>query len=272
MTAIAGLSGLYAAVLAPLFIALAIRDRTTRRIALAAILTACAIAQALVVLHFHASGNLAQGRGTFRGFGATTRDVAAWHFGTFLVGNSFATHIFRFAHDVERILLIAFGAFVIVVILGAVLASVPRRRVAALLVAAFILEEVLVLFGTRRGAGGRYAVVPVAILILAAVHGAATARPRAAAAISAAFCALALVAGVTTFWTSQPRTLRCVQCPDWQQEVREWRAGRRTQLRIWPYDGATHWSVRLGRAHPRNRGAATGADPPPRARNRRDEA
>jgi hypothetical protein len=250
MLVLAGLSGLYAAALTPLFIALALRDRSSRRIVLAVIVSACAVIQVVVVQHSHASGDLAQGRGSFRGFGAITRDVAAWHFGTFLFGNSVATHVFRYAHNLERIALIGLGAFVIAVVLAALLASVPRKRVAALLVAAFVLEEVLVLFGTRRGAGGRYAVVPVAILVLAAVHVAATARYKAAAGIAAALCACALVAGLATFWTGQPRTLRCIDCPNWQDQVHAWRAGRTTELRIWPYGGAVRWAVHLRRVHP----------------------
>ena len=281
--ALAGLSGLYAAALAPLFIALAVRDRSPRRIAFAAIVSACTLAQVVVVHHSHASGDLAQGRGSFRGFGAITRDVAAWHFGTFLFGNSIATHVFRYAHNLWRIALIGLGAFVIAVVFAALLASVPRRRVSALLVAAFVLEEVLVLFGTRRGAGGRYAVVPVAILVLAAVHVAATARYKVAAGIAAVLCACALLAGVTTFWTGQPRTLRCVDCPDWRQQVRVWRAGRTTELLIWPYGGAVRWIAHLRRVHPPPPARpARGPTPPgrparggavaPVARNRGDEA
>jgi len=280
--ALAGASGLYAAALAPLFIALALRDRSPRRIALAVIVSACAIAQVVVVQHSHASGDLAQGRGSFRGFGATTRDVAAWHFGTFLFGNSIATHVFRYAHNLERIALIGLGAFVIAVLFAALLASVPSRRVAVLLVAAFVVEEVLVLFGTRRGAGGRYAVVPVAILVLAAVHVAAAARYKVAAGIATGLCACALVAGLTTFWTAQPRTLRCVGCPDWSEQVRTWRSGRTTELLIWPYGGKVRWSVHLRRVHappggpgtgpPRPGGSGELGAPVHRARNRGDDA
>src|SRR5439155_14699513 len=154
---------------------------------------------------------------------------------------------------------------VIAVVLAALLASVPRKRVAALLVAAFVLEEVLVLFGTRRGAGGRYAVVPVAILVLAAVHVAATARYKAAAGIASALCACALVAGLTTFWTGQPRTLRCVDCPDWREQVRAWRAGRTTELLIWPYGGAVRWTVHLRRVHRAPAGPGSGLRSPPGA-------
>jgi hypothetical protein len=247
---LAGLSGLYAAVLTPVFILLAVRAPTSRRITLATTIAVCAVAQLVVIASSHASGDLAQGRGSFRGFGATTRDIAAWHFGSFLFGNSVATDLFQYAHNLFRIALIGLGAFVVAAVLAATLVAVPRRRIAALLVAVFVLEEILVLFGTRRGAGGRYAVVPVAVLVLAAVHVMTTARHRAAVAVGAALCALTLVAGVGSFWTSQPSTLRCRDCPVWSEQVRAWQAGRTNFLRIWPYTGDVRWSVHLAHRPP----------------------
>jgi len=243
--ALAGLSGLYAAVLAPLFVVLAFRERIARRIVLAGVICACAVAQLIVVANSHAQGDLAQGRGSFRGFGAVTRDVAAWHFGTFLFGNSIATHLFRYAHNLMRIAFFGLVAFLVGLVLALALTSVPRRRVAALLVAAFVLQEVLVLFGTRKGAGGRYAVVPIAILVLTAVHVMTCARGRAAVGVAATLCAITFVAGIATFWTSQPSTLRCVACPAWRHEVRAWQSGRTDFLRIWPYTGSVRWAVHL---------------------------
>ena len=96
---LAGVSGLYAAVLAPAFVVLALRDRSVRRIVLAVAISACAVAQLVVVARSHASGDLAQGRGSFRGFGAITRDIAAWHFGSFLFGDSTATDLYQFARQ-----------------------------------------------------------------------------------------------------------------------------------------------------------------------------
>jgi hypothetical protein len=245
LLALAGISGLYAAVLAPLFVALALRERIARRITLAGVICACAIAQFVVIAGSHASGDLAQGRATFRGLGAITRDVAAWHVGSFLLGNSLANDLYRFADNRFGIAAIGLVAFLVGVVLAFALTAVPRRRVAALLVAVFVLEEILVLFGTRRGAGGRYAVVPVAILVLAAVHVMATARNHAAIGVAATLCAITFVAGLASFWTSQPSALRCNRCPAWQDQVRAWQAGQTDFLRIWPYTGDVRWSVHL---------------------------
>jgi hypothetical protein len=257
LLALAGLSGLYAVALAPLFVVLAFRDRIGRRIALAAVVCACAVAQLVVIAGSHARGDLAQGRGSFRGFGAITRDVAAWHFGTFLFGNSIATHLFRYSHNLLRIAAIGLVAFLVGVVLALTLTAVPRRRVAVLLVAAFVLEEILVLFGTRGGAGGRYAVVPIAILVLAAVHVMTTARNHVAATIAATFCAITFVAGLASFWTSQPSTLRCRDCPVWHDQVHAWQTGQTNFLRIWPYTGDVRWSVHL-----RHRGSRNGPGGP----------
>jgi hypothetical protein len=250
LLALAGISGLYAAVLAPLFVALAFRDRIPRRFVLAGVTCVCAVAQLVVIAHSHASVDLAQGRGSFRGFGAITRDVAAWHFGSFLFGNSIATSLFRYAHNLLRIAAIGLVAFLVGVVLAFALAAVPRRRVAALLVAVFVLEEILVLFGTRRGAGGRYAVVPVAVLVLAAIHVMTTARNHAAIGVAATLCAITFVAGIGSFWTSQPSKLRCIDCPVWHDQVRAWQEGRTAYLRIWPYADGVRWAVHLRRQRP----------------------
>jgi hypothetical protein len=258
LLALAGISGLYAAVLAPLFVALAYRERIARRIVLAGVTCACAIAQILVIAGTHASGDLAQGRGSFRGLGAITRDVAAWHVGSWLLGNSLANDLYRFADNIFGIAAIGLVAFLVGVVLACALAAAPRRRVVVLLVSVFVLEELLVLFGTRNGAGGRYAVVPVAILVLAAVHVMATATNHAAIGVAATLCAITFVAGMASFWTSQPSTLRCNDCPVWQEHVRAWKAGRTDFLRIWPYAGGVRWTVHLRHQRPPAGRAGTG--------------
>jgi hypothetical protein len=255
---LAGLSGLYAATLAPLFLFRAFRERTRRMKLLAGVISLCALAQVIVVARSHASGNLAQGRGSFRGLGAMTRDVATLHFGTFIVGNSISTHFYVYAQTFMRILAFGFLASIVALVLVAVLAFVPRGWVALFLIAAFALEEVLVLFGTRRGAGGRYAVIPIAILLLMAVHG-ITAQSRLAARIASTLSAVALVAGCSTFWTGQPTILRCINCPQWDQQVRAWEADHTRPLEIWPYRARSPWVIRLPRAQA-PAAAPTGSD------------
>jgi hypothetical protein len=241
LLALAGLSGLYAAALAPLFVYRAIRERGRRHVALAGIMTVCALVQLIVVQVSRASGDLAQGRLTFPGFGAIARGVSAWHFGSLLFGTSIAAGL-----HTEPAVVVGLFAAVVGVVLLSLLAAVPNAQVAALLIAAFALEECLVIFGSRNGAGGRYAAVPIAILLLMAVHAMATARLRWASAIAAAMCLAALVVGCSQFWTRDTRVLRCQHCPDWQQQVTSWQAGRTDVLVIWPYSRS--WKIVLPHA------------------------
>jgi hypothetical protein len=241
---LAGLSGLYAAALAPLFLLRAVRDRTRRRAVLAGVISLCALAQFVVIRTTVATGDLAQGRLSFRGLGVLTRDVAAKHFGTFIFGTNIASRLQTHSRTFFGLLVFGFCALVVAVVLASVLAFVPRLQVAVLLVAAFAIEECLVLFGTRGSAGGRYVVVPIAILLLISVHAMTTARNTVASGIAAAFCLVAFVAGCSVFWTAQPTQLRCIRCPQWQQQVRAWQAGRTDRLLIWPYSKAT-WTLTL---------------------------
>ena len=250
MLLLAGLSGLYAAALAPLFLLRAFQAPTRRRILLACAISLCALAQIVVVQRSHATGDLAQGRGSFRGLQVITRDVTTWHFGTLIFGNSLAIRLHRHAFTFLGLLAFIIFAAVIAGLLASVLAVVPRRRVALYLVAAFAIEEFLIIFGTLRAVGGRYVVVPIAIMLLMAVHAMTTARPRWAVRLSSALCAVAFVSGCSVFWTGEPSTLRCIKCPEWQHQVRTWRAGHTDRLLIWPYTGRIQLTVHLPHHHP----------------------
>ena len=248
LLALAGLSGLYAAILSPLFVVRAVREPTRRQKLLAAVISFCALAQLVVVLNSSASGNLAAGRGSFRGLGVMTRDVAAGHLSTFLFGASITNRLH--AHAFTTIGLLGFALFgvVVAVVLAFVLAFVPRAEVAFLLVAAFALVEGLILFGTRGTTSGRYAVVPIAILILIVVYG-TTGRNRLSAGVATSLCLVTLVAGTSAFWKRDP-TYSCTNCPRWSHEVRAWESGATNQLTIWPYGGKLRWFVTLPHQHP----------------------
>ncbi|MDQ1479605.1 MAG: hypothetical protein QOI44_466, partial [Actinomycetota bacterium] len=172
LLAIAGLSGVYAAMLAPLFVLRAVRERSRRMILLASVISLCALAQLIVVTQHLGSGHLADNTGHFRGFAVTTRDVAGRQVTTFLFGNTIASGLQARAFSGFKLLAFGFFAVAVVAVLIAVAASVSRRGVAVRLVLSLLLIEVLVLFGTHgRLAAGRYVVVPIAILVLMAVHG-----------------------------------------------------------------------------------------------------
>ena len=135
---------------------------------------------------------------------------------------------------------------VVVTILALGLWRSGRRRVPLLLVAALIIVEVLVQVGSiGGGVGGRYSVVPIAILTLMAIYGATMATGRGVRIAASVLLASSLLWGLAGFWTENPTTLRCVGCPDWAEEVEQWQAGDSDELLIWPYDAESPWIIRL---------------------------
>ena len=78
MLATAGLSGVYADLLAPLFIVRALHQRTRRSATFAAVLGVTATIQLAVVANLHASGET-DTKLVFRGVGTIARNIAAYH-------------------------------------------------------------------------------------------------------------------------------------------------------------------------------------------------
>jgi hypothetical protein len=244
--AVAGVSGLYTCVLAPFYCFRAVRERSRRRIAYAAVVSVAALIQFAVLLHARSSGDFASTKMRFPGLGTMLGDVAGWHVGTFVFGAHAAeTSVHGKVYSLGGLLaVIAFGAVVMLFLL-LVLATVPNVRVALLLVGVLAVEEFLINYGALNGAGGRYSVVPIAILTLMLIHGATASPYPWLAGAATALCAVVLVAGLANFWTERPTLLRCINCPRWDRQVQEWQAGRTQQLRIWPYPG--QWVIHLPR-------------------------
>jgi hypothetical protein len=240
--AMAGLSGVYADALAPLFVVRAFQERTRRHVVHATALCASALVQLIIAFSLRASGDVSSKKLVFRGIGTVARAIGGWHFAGFVFGQQNAGELIRHSYSPIGLAVVCVFALGVFVFLAVLLAHAPSTRVSLLLGGALLLEEVLVNFGAGSIPGGRFAVVPIAILTLIAVHGASTARPTWLARTGAALCGIVLFFGLLGFWTHQARTLRCIDCPHWEDEVRRWRAGETDQLAIWPYPG---WFVRL---------------------------
>jgi hypothetical protein len=249
MLATAGLSGVYADLLAPLFIVRALQQRTRRSAIFAAVLGVTATIQLGVVANLHESGKTGDTKLVFRGVGTIARNIAAYHVAGLLFGPDNADTLHRRAgraHSVLGVVALSVLAIVTLAFLAVVLAHLPDRRVALALVGAFVIEELGVNYGAGSDSGGRFAVVPIGILILVLVHGAAAAQHQWMSATAAGLCGIVLLFGLSTFWTYQPSNLRCRGCPDWAQQVQQWQDGRIGRLDIWPYPD---WNIPLGR-HP----------------------
>jgi hypothetical protein len=246
--ATAALSGVYAGLLAPLFVIRAVMQRTGRAIAYATVAVVATLIQLAVVVHLHGSGQTADTKLVFRGVGTVVRSVSSYHIAGFLFGpqNAARAH----AHAGSPVLFAGLSLFAlgVLVLLTAMLVRVPDRRVPLALAAAFLIEELGINYGAGSDVFLRFAVVPIGILILMLVHGTATTDRAGLRAAGLGLCALVFLFGLSTFWTYQASNLRCQGCPDWSHEVEQWQHGQTSRLAIWPYP---HWVVQLTPPHPR---------------------
>jgi hypothetical protein len=240
MLGIASITGIYSTVFAPLFLLRAYQERTLRRALYAGILSIGACIQFVLVMQNRASGDLADSKMRFPGWGEVATESAGRHVLAFLVSRERVLARLRHASDTRLIAYVLLG-LAVCAFLAVLLAKVPNRRVALMLGTAFVLTELLVAYGALDG-GGRYSVVPIGILILALVHGATAARGQLLPLGATVLCAVVLVSGLSTFWTYDRTRLRCIGCPVWTDEVREWEARETGKLEIWPYPG---WVVQL---------------------------
>jgi hypothetical protein len=248
MLVLAGFSGLYSIALTPLFLVRAITERTRRRWVQAVTLGVVAVVQVVVFLVSRSSGELAETKVSVPGASELVRTVGGWHIGAFLLGPARVDSLMQSLEDGSWLAAAALAliAFAVVALLGLLLWRAPNVRVPLLLLGAFVLIELLVQLGSLEQATGRYVVLPIAILTLAAIHGAATcAHPR-VAMVGVGLCVVVLIAGLSSFWTRQPTLLRCEDCPEWRVQVRAWEAGGSGRIDIWPYDRG-EWVVQLDR-------------------------
>ncbi len=246
LLALACLSGLYSIALAPLFVIRAVTERGRRRWVQAATISAVAVVQIIVLVLARSSGNLADTKLSIPGPSELARTVGGWHLGAFVLGPTTIDTLMQGLEDRSWLAAFALGVTALAVAgsLLFLLWTAPNARVPLLLVGAFVLVELLVQLGSLEEATGRYAVLPIAILTLMAIHGAATSVHPWAPKVGVGLCAIVLVAGLSGFWTRQPTLLRCQGCPQWSDEVREWQAGNTTTLAIWPYDRGS-WTIEL---------------------------
>jgi hypothetical protein len=243
--AVAGLSGVYADLLAPFFIWRAVKERTRRSIVYAAVSGVSAAIQLAVVVHLRFSGQTGGSKLGIHRPGTIARDIASYHVVGFVSGPVNAGTLHSHAQSFFGFGALAGGALVVIAVLGVLLARAADRRIALVLAGVFLIEEL----GVNIGAGfatGRFAVVPIGILILMLVHLTFTGR-NGLQIIGVGMCAVVFVFGLSTFWTYQPSNLRCRGCPDWAQEVQRWHDGASTRLDIWPYPT---WYIAVPPRHP----------------------
>jgi hypothetical protein len=245
---VAGLTGLYAAAFAPLFVVRALLERTRRRFAWALAIVVPALVQVVVVLTREDTQHVESVKATNPGIEEAVRTILVWHVSGFAFGQDLVEDLrYARAGTVLGWVALVLGGLVVVGVVALVCRLLPSAWVALLLVGAFVLIEALIQLGAFGEAGGRYVVLPIAILTLLTVYVAATARPGWLQYGAVALCGLVLLVGLSQFWTRQSARLRCIDCPEWDRPVERWQEDHDRPLVIWPYAGEVRgqWRIRL---------------------------
>lgn len=245
MLAIGGLSGLYSVALAPLFWLDAWRDRSRRSTVFAATITAAGLIQLWLLWAARNRDTLGESRFSLPAIEDLARSVGN-QVSAVLLGHGPAGDVLRAGSLSARSAVAAAAGLALVALLGVLLWRAPDPVVPVKLAVAFVAVEAVIQVGAIGGvAGGRYAVVPMAILTLALVHGFAVADRRPLRLAAATGCAVVLVAGLAQFWTYRDAVVRCDDCPRWDAEVADYQAGESRRLEIWPYRGERTWILQL---------------------------
>lgn len=248
---VGALSGLYTTVLTPLFVLRALRDRTMRTIGHAVALGAVTAFQGILVLTSRTSGNLEETKLTIPSPRELITTFGGFHISPIVAGREATSELG------ERALAggVAWIAVVVLVtaVIGALLLVAVRHvepTILLTLTAAFVIVEVFVQVGAWGPADGRYAVVPLGIVSLAIAHVVGTADRRWNRPAGLVLAAAAVVVGVGEYWLDGRNALRCLDCPDWAEEVERWEDGDSTRVQIWPYPPwpFSPWHIELGEA------------------------
>jgi hypothetical protein len=246
MLGIAGLSGLYSAAFAPLFWFEAWRERTRRAISYAVIISAAGLVQLAIVLVAQGNDTTGSPRFSTPSLEDLWRSIVGRQLSTLVVGHEGAEELLRGSLRSGRGLVMTALAIALVVLLFAFGRYSRDRTVLLQLGVAFVLVQLLVQLGALGDiVGGRYTVVPLAILTLMVVHAAASPMTRWLRWTAALLCAAILVAGVSGFWTYRKHLVQCSDCPRWSEEVESYEAGESTELEIWPYQEPDAWILEL---------------------------
>jgi hypothetical protein len=244
-----GLSGLYGALLFPLYALSYFVYKERERIVQAALLAVCFLIQVSVVLLVHTGAGLEPTR-----FSYVTPDTALVNILFFeiinpITGEVTAMHVFQYlglsdaltiSTSVPRTGTVMLAACFSLLATGSIFAVLKGRRLLSttgLLIAGFVIYAAVTSIASLGGVPhGRYAFLPGAIFLLLIMDNVGTARRQLIATVCGFLLAVALFRGITMY-----RTQPFFVGPEWSDEVRTWRTNPDYGLKVWP----AWWASRI---------------------------
>lgn len=242
LLAFCGLTGIYAVVLAPFFLACYLYRRSREYLIQGLILLGAGVIQAASVIYFKLHGGL-----PMRGQGvASLASINAlyYHVATPFVGQVFARPIFRFfgiedawwvansyPHWPDESTLLA--GWVSAAFIVAILICLCRRKFTfdkLLLAAIFVMYSTVTALGSLHGiAAARYAFLPEATILLLVFLNLDGPSYGLKEVACAAAIAIALSVGVVEFYN-----MDMFSGPSWSDEVAKWEENHNYGLKVWP--------------------------------------
>lgn len=139
--------------------------------------------------------------------------------------------------DYLKILSIFFILFSIIILLRETLNK--KDKILSLIFFSLIIQSFLVLFGSAYHdfAGGRYAVVSGVITLFALLRLSHLQKNNYIKKFIISFISFSLVMGFIEFkqLAKYPHFLKCIECPNWREEVIKWKKNKNYELKIWNY-------------------------------------
>lgn len=240
---VCGLSGIYAAILPPLFVGAFWAYRNREHLVMAAILTSC------LTIQLGAAGTkgLQQTRVAYVTLDTALVNILFHHLAMPLAGERAARQTFEefgltdalataaTVPRAGRVVLAAWFAFTLMSIVLAFLAGYRKNREKAMLAGAFVMYATVTAIGSLNGVpSNRYAFIPGVLLLLLVLKAITDGRRASFVALTAVVLSFALIQGAKNY--RQDVCLRTDQwgAPSWSAEVSAWRSNPRHRLRTWP--------------------------------------
>jgi hypothetical protein len=250
---VCGLTGVYSALLFPLFVVAFFLYKTREHLYQAAVLAVCFTSQVGITLFVRSGAGLEQSRFSQISVGSAVVNAFFNHIAVPCLGFPGAQVLFHWfgmddalaaATAVPRgggLVLAAWFSFLLMVLVLAVICRHLTKE-KALLIACFLLYSVLTTIASLNGLpGGRYAYLPGTVMLILLLVAAASAPARWIRVACVGVLAISLSYGLATYRHDPSFLPDAWGAPSWSGEVLEWHHNTQHRLRVWP----SWWAGRI---------------------------
>ena len=249
---ISGLSGIYSCILTPIFFYKYYLFKKSQDFFNFLIILLCSIAQVIIIFYSKFTGSLYAGKIHFINLELINNFIYNVFLKSFFGGNLikyfyFNLETYFYVIILGSFLLFSFFIFFLLSFINDFKSfSAESKFLAISLIYCFLSVSIIVMVGgVSNYVGGRYAVLPSFYMLLLVLLSISILRNN-----LMRFCLIILLitSNVVGFSEFRPNVLQinknhhslksldCIECPNWEEEVKKFRADNNHELKIWPYN------------------------------------